>query len=88
MNKLFSKRLRELAFFSLRGCVNWHSFPGYSPRPLEGQILTSSFREVPVAPNKLLYYFLFDKIKGNKRIVFSQDKLINDKLFYYYFKTN
>ena len=31
---------------------------------------------------------MFDKIKGNKRIVFSQDKLINDKLFYYYFKTN
>ena len=25
MNKLFSKRLRELAFFSLRGCVNWLS---------------------------------------------------------------
>ena len=50
MNKLFSKRLRELAFFSLRGCVNWLSHGIILV--LEGQMTTSSFIEVLVAPNK------------------------------------
>ena len=59
MTSLISERLRELAFFLLRGCVNWLSQTTSDNLPTDLTAThrqkdgpTLRLREVPVAPNK------------------------------------